>query len=90
VNRGCGREMREDCICRDCTYYKPVDDVKGNCFEHKVLGKTPIELCPVQGFEPTRKTLLQSHMVFETVGDIHSKTVLDTHMKKKREDWLFK
>jgi hypothetical protein len=82
--------MREDFICKDCKYYKPVDEVKGNCFEQEVLAKMPTQLCPVQGFELARKIPLQSHMVFETIGDIHTKTVLDTHMKKKKEDWLFK
>ena len=75
-------------ICKDCRYYKLIDETKGNCFEHEVRANTPIELCPVQGFEPTRKTSLKSHMVFETVGSIQTKTVLRT--QRKKDDWLFK
>lgn len=74
-------------ICKDCKYYKPIDETKGNCFEHKVLANMPTELCPVQGFEPARKTPLKSHMVFETVGNIQTKTVLRT--QRKKDDWLF-
>jgi hypothetical protein len=77
-------------MCSECKYYKPIDEVKGKCFEHEVLANMPTELCPVQGFEPAGKVPLKSHVVFETVGNIQTKTVLETHMKRIRKDWLFK
>ncbi len=50
----------------------------------------PTELCPVQGFELARKKPLQSNLVFEMVGNIQTKTVLENHIRHKREEWLFK
>ncbi|MFX1521594.1 MAG: hypothetical protein ACFFCD_16940 [Promethearchaeota archaeon] len=82
--------MIQDFICKDCKHYKPIDEVKGKCFEHEVLANMPTELCPVQGFELAQKIPLKSHVVFEMVGDLRTKTVLETHMKKTRDDWPFK
>jgi hypothetical protein len=67
-----------------------MDETKGTCCENKVLANMPTELCPVQGFKPARKKPLQSNLVFEMVGNIQTKTVLDNHIKHKREAWLFK
>jgi hypothetical protein len=82
--------LRQEFICRDCKYYMSIDEVKGKCFENEVLANMPTELCPVQGFEPARKIPLKSHVVFETVGNLQTKTVLETHIEKTRKDWLFK
>jgi hypothetical protein len=41
--------------CRDCKYYKPIDDEKGDCFGHIVPGDMPAEKCPAKAFVPKEK-----------------------------------
>jgi hypothetical protein len=38
--------------CKDCKYYKPIDETKGECFGHIVPADMPVEQCPAKAFEP--------------------------------------
>jgi len=38
--------------CKDCKFYEPIDEVKGNCFGHEVLADMDIEECPAKAFQP--------------------------------------
>lgn len=42
--------------CKDCKYYKPVDETKGDCFGHEVPANMPAEKCPAKAFEPREKS----------------------------------
>jgi len=42
--------------CKDCKYYKPVDETKGDCFGHEVPADMPAEQCPAKAFEPREKS----------------------------------
>ncbi|MEJ2249648.1 MAG: hypothetical protein P8Y97_08315 [Candidatus Lokiarchaeota archaeon] len=34
--------------CKDCKFYKPVDDTKGDCFGHEVPATTDASSCPTE------------------------------------------
>ena len=38
--------------CKDCKYYRPIDEEKGDCFGHVVPADMPVEKCPAKAFEP--------------------------------------
>ncbi len=38
--------------CKDCKFYKPVDDTMGNCFGHEVPGNLDTDKCPAKSFQP--------------------------------------
>ncbi len=38
--------------CRDCKFYKPIDDTKGDCLGHEVPGDRDAKLCPAKAFTP--------------------------------------
>jgi hypothetical protein len=38
--------------CRDCKFYKEVDEAKGDCFGHEVLGNRDASECPANAFKP--------------------------------------
>ncbi len=38
--------------CRECKYYKPIDEEKGDCFGVEVSGDMDAEKCPANAFEP--------------------------------------
>jgi hypothetical protein len=40
--------------CKDCKFYKPIDENKGDCFGHEVLAKMPAEKCPAKSFQLRR------------------------------------
>lgn len=37
--------------CKDCKFYKPVDDEKGDCFGHKLPAETDADDCPTKSFQ---------------------------------------
>ena len=41
--------------CKDCAYYKPIDNEKGECFGHIVRGDMPAEKCPAKSFKLREK-----------------------------------
>ncbi|MEM2112115.1 MAG: hypothetical protein QXX08_09610 [Candidatus Bathyarchaeia archaeon] len=40
--------------CKDCKFYKPIDENKGDCFGHEVMAKMPAERCPAKSFQPRK------------------------------------
>jgi hypothetical protein len=38
--------------CRDCKFYKAVDERMGDCLGYEVLAKTPAEKCPTKSYQP--------------------------------------
>ena len=38
--------------CKDCVYYKPIDESKGDCFGHEVPAILEVEKCPTHSFKP--------------------------------------
>lgn len=38
--------------CKDCKYYKPLDDTKGDCFGHEVPAGLDSNNCPTKSFQP--------------------------------------
>ncbi len=38
--------------CRDCKFFKPIDDTKGDCFGHEVAADTDVKNCPQQAYQP--------------------------------------
>jgi len=38
--------------CKDCKYYKPIDETKGDCFGHVVPADMPADQCPAKAFVP--------------------------------------
>jgi len=47
--------MGERYTCKDCKYYRPIDDTKGECFGHTVPADMPAEKCPAKAFELREK-----------------------------------
>lgn len=38
--------------CKDCKFYKPIDETKGSCFGHEVLANMDANRCPKKAFQP--------------------------------------
>ena len=38
--------------CKDCKFYKPIDETKGDCFGHVVPANMDAERCPTKSFQP--------------------------------------
>jgi len=38
--------------CKDCKFYKPIDETKGDCFGHEVLADMDADNCPAGAFQP--------------------------------------
>jgi hypothetical protein len=38
--------------CKDCKFYEPISESKGNCFGYEVPADMPIEKCPTRSFRP--------------------------------------
>ncbi len=38
--------------CKDCKFYKPIDETRGNCFGHEVPADMPVDKCPAKAFQP--------------------------------------
>ena len=38
--------------CKDCKFYKPIDDNKGDCFGHEVPATLDVGKCPSNAFQP--------------------------------------
>ena len=38
-------------LCKDCKFYKPIDDLKGDCFGHEVPANTDTSKCPTNSFQ---------------------------------------
>jgi AbrB family looped-hinge helix DNA binding protein len=41
--------------CKECQFYAPVDETKGNCFGHEVSGDQDANQCPSKAFKPREK-----------------------------------
>jgi len=41
--------------CKNCENYIPINEIKGKCFEHEVLGTQAAEECPKKQFKPKNK-----------------------------------
>jgi len=37
--------------CKDCLYYSPIDETRGNCFGHPVPPDRDADECPAQAFQ---------------------------------------
>lgn len=44
--------------CKDCKYYKPVDETKGDCFGHEVPADMPAEQCPAKALNREKKAIM--------------------------------
>ena len=38
--------------CKDCKFYKPIDETKGDCFGHEVPADMNVDKCPAGAFQP--------------------------------------
>jgi hypothetical protein len=38
--------------CKECKFYKPIDDLKGDCFGHEVPASLDSNKCPTNSFQP--------------------------------------
>ena len=38
--------------CKECKFYKPLDDSKGDCFGHEVPAGTDVNHCPTKSYQP--------------------------------------
>jgi len=38
--------------CKECKFYKPIDDSKGDCFGHEVPATLDSNKCPTNSFQP--------------------------------------
>jgi len=38
--------------CKECKFYKPIDESKGSCFGHEVPGDRETTQCPTRTFVP--------------------------------------
>lgn len=38
--------------CKECQFYKPIDDTKGDCFGHEVPSTLNTDYCPGKSFKP--------------------------------------
>jgi len=38
--------------CKDCKFYKAIDEVKGDCFGHEVPADKDVKECPANAFQP--------------------------------------
>jgi hypothetical protein len=38
--------------CRDCKFYKEIDETKGDCYGHEVPADRDAEECPQNAFQP--------------------------------------
>lgn len=43
--------MKKMAQCKDCKFYKPLDDVKGDCFGHEVPANANVDKCPTGSFQ---------------------------------------
>ena len=39
-------------MCRDCKFYKPIDDTVGDCFGAEVSGDMDVGNCPEDAHQP--------------------------------------
>ena len=39
-------------LCKDCQFYKPIDDSKGDCFGHEIPATLNADYCPTKSFKP--------------------------------------
>ena len=46
--------------CKECEFYKPIDNVKGDCFGHEVPGNLDASKCPANSFKPRTTTKKKS------------------------------
>jgi len=37
--------------CKDCKFYKKIDETKGDCFGHEVPANMDVERCPTKSFQ---------------------------------------
>ena len=42
--------------CKDCKFYKPIDDTKGDCFGHEVPATLDSDKCPTNSFQPRNQS----------------------------------
>ena len=42
--------------CKDCQFYKPIDDSKGDCFGHEIPATLNADKCPTNSFKPRSAT----------------------------------
>lgn len=42
--------------CKDCKYYKPINEVQGNCFGHEISADKSAEECPSKSFQLKENT----------------------------------
>lgn len=40
--------------CKDCKFYNPIDETKGDCFGHEVPANTDVSNCPTNSFQPRK------------------------------------
>jgi len=38
--------------CKECKFYKRIDDTKGDCFGHEVPANLDANNCPKKAFQP--------------------------------------
>lgn len=41
--------------CKDCRFYKPIDEENDDCFGPVVSGDMDVEKCPLKAFQPKNK-----------------------------------
>lgn len=43
--------------CKECKFYKPIDEAKGDCFGHKVPANLDVDKCPAKAFQPKEEQI---------------------------------
>ena len=38
--------------CKECEFYKEIDETKGDCFGHEVPADADVSHCPTKSFKP--------------------------------------
>jgi len=38
--------------CKDCKFFEPIDETKGNCFGYQVSAEMDADKCPTKSFQP--------------------------------------
>lgn len=38
--------------CKECKFYKKIDETKGDCFGHTVPANCDVNNCPTKSFQP--------------------------------------
>ncbi len=41
-------------LCKECKFYKSIDQTSGDCFGHQVPANRDVKKCPTNAFQPRK------------------------------------